>query len=44
MLDASRRRAIRGKAIACAAMRKPIHITFIILKSKRHFDSNLALA
>jgi transposase len=33
-----------GKAIACAAMRKLIHIAFAILQSGQPFDSNLALA
>ncbi len=33
-----------GKAIACAAMRKLIHITFGIIKSGRPFDFKLALA
>jgi transposase len=33
-----------GKAIACAAMRKLIHIAFAILQSGRPFDANLVLA
>jgi transposase len=33
-----------GKAIACAAMRKLIHIAFAILQSGKPFDSKLALA
>jgi transposase len=33
-----------GKTIACAAMRKLIHIAFGVLKSGRPFDPNLALA
>ena len=33
-----------GKAVACAAMRKLIHIAFAILKSGKPFDPNLGLA
>jgi transposase len=33
-----------GKAIACAAMRKLIHIAFAILQSGKPFDSKFALA
>jgi transposase len=33
-----------GKAIACAAMRKLIHIAFAILQSSRPFDEKLVLA
>lgn len=33
-----------GKAIACAAMRKLIHIAFAILQSGKPFDSQFALA
>jgi transposase len=33
-----------GKAVACAAMRKLIHIAFAILKSGQPFDPNLKLA
>jgi len=33
-----------GKAIACAAMRKLLHIAFAILKSGKPFDPNLGLA
>ena len=33
-----------GKAIACAAMRKLVHIAFGVLKSGKKFDLNLVLA
>lgn len=33
-----------GKAVACAAMRKLLHIAFGVLKSGQPFDPNLALA
>jgi transposase len=33
-----------GKAIACAAMRKLIHVAFAILQSGKPFNSNFALA
>jgi len=33
-----------GKAIACAAMRKLIHIAFAVLQSGKPFDSKVALA
>ena len=33
-----------GKAVACAAMRKLLHIAFAILKSGKPFDPNLGLA
>jgi len=33
-----------GKAVACAAMRKLIHIAFAILQSGRPFDANFVLA
>lgn len=33
-----------GKAIACAAMRKLIHVAFAVLQSGRPFDSKFALA
>ena len=33
-----------GKAVACAAMRKLLHIAFAILKSGKPFDPNYALA
>lgn len=33
-----------GKAIACAAMRKLIHLSFAILKSGKPFDPNFLLA
>lgn len=33
-----------GKAVACAAMRKLIHIAFAILQSGKPFNATLALA
>jgi transposase len=33
-----------GKTIACAAMRKLVHIAFAILKSAKPFDPNFFLA
>ncbi|MCX7091953.1 MAG: IS110 family transposase, partial [Methylobacter sp.] len=32
-----------GKAVACAAMRKLIHIAFGVLKSGKPFDPNYAV-
>jgi transposase len=34
----------QGKAVVCAAMRKPVHIAFAILRSGKPFDPNYALA
>jgi transposase len=33
-----------GKLIACAAMRKLIHLAFAVLKSGKLFDPNFSLA